>query len=581
MASTFVSFAGLSHDRQVTAATHRTLATGRVVLALLTTFAVAVDLPGAISTTGLVQLLLIIYSIYSIAVLSLIWAAPPTATRLANLIHRVDVVVVAIVALLAAPGLALFPLLVFALITSAFRGGLRPALVSALVIFAGLMLHTLLFSATARSEAAAVLLGVAVLVLALVFGDVADWQQVLRAEAELVARLNALIQAERGLSSSLQAVLASLSQLAGTREAQLLFADTTTGRAYLWKLDSVAPSERSPFHWRELGPAEGRAHLFDLPPSVAIVQAIRRPDGRVSALALDADGQRVPPDELRFDDRLGQTLLTLGAWQTVVCLPVVISDESTARLYLAGAVVPRHSPRELRILMRVVRQVFPALYNLYLLRRLRTRAGELERARVARELHDGVIQSLIGLEMHLDVAKRDAPPELAATLQSIQDGLRQEVLNVRDLMLQMRPLDADRRNLLQIIVDLVERFRRDSGVHTHFVSELDEVDLPPRACRELARIVQEALVNIRRHSGAANAVVRLGARDGSWVLSIDDDGRGFDFAGRLSHEALESSRKGPVVIKERVRTIGGALRIESTPGSGSRLEITIPQRTHG
>jgi len=88
-------------------------------------------------------------------------------------------------------------------------------------------------------------------------------------------------------------------------------------------------------------------------------------------------------------------------------------------------------------------------------------------------------------------------------------------------------------------------------------------------------------VNVRKHSGARHVLVRFAAQDGTWRLVIDDDGHGFDFSGRLSQAELDAARKGPLVIKERVRSIGGELAIESHPGQGTRLEITLPQKGHG
>jgi signal transduction histidine kinase len=130
---------------------------------------------------------------------------------------------------------------------------------------------------------------------------------------------------------------------------------------------------------------------------------------------------------------------------------------------------------------------------------------------------------------------------------------------------------------LRFLADTVERFQRETGITARFVSEAAEIDLPPRLCRELARIVQEGLVNIRKHSGATRALVRLARKDERWTLTVEDDGRGFPFSGRFSHAELEAVGKGPLVIKERVRLIEGELTIESNPGRGSRLEISVPQ----
>ena len=102
------------------------------------------------------------------------------------------------------------------------------------------------------------------------------------------------------------------------------------------------------------------------------------------------------------------------------------------------------------------------------------------------------------------------------------------------------------------------------------------MDLPQKVCRELARIVQESLVNVRKHSGAHNVLVRLAQRAGNLQLTVEDDGKGFSFSGRLSGAELESSGKGPSVIRERVRLLDGELAIESNPGHGARLEVRIP-----
>jgi signal transduction histidine kinase len=135
--------------------------------------------------------------------------------------------------------------------------------------------------------------------------------------------------------------------------------------------------------------------------------------------------------------------------------------------------------------------------------------------------------------------------------------------------------------ILEHLADLVGQFQRQTGIAAHFVSEIDEVSLSPRVSAEIARIVQEALVNVRKHSGARNVLVRVSAPAGYWKFEVDDDGRGFGFAGRYSQADLEIGRKGPVVIRERVRAIGGTLALESAPGQGARVEVWLPRGIHG
>jgi signal transduction histidine kinase len=234
--------------------------------------------------------------------------------------------------------------------------------------------------------------------------------------------------------------------------------------------------------------------------------------------------------------------------------------------------------RARRWLASALPQVALALHNVYLLGHLRSRATAMERSRIARELHDGVIQSLVGLEMRVDVLRRrvepgDVPQELA----EIQARLREEVLNVRELMNQVRPVAAGTDDLPALLASIADRFRRDCGIETHFVCTLPRVRLTPHRVREIVRIVQEALVNIRKHSGARTVVLRLDQAGDRCVLTIDDDGRGFEFTGRQTLDELDASRRGPLVIKERVRLAGGTLLVDSAPGRGSRLEISIPR----
>jgi two-component system sensor histidine kinase DegS len=213
-----------------------------------------------------------------------------------------------------------------------------------------------------------------------------------------------------------------------------------------------------------------------------------------------------------------------------------------------------------------------------LLARLRSETAHTERARLGCELHDGAIQSLISLEMQVEVLRHrtagDAPG-VAEDLARIRWLLHDEILNLRELMMQMRPVDPEQ--LIPFLADLVDRFRRDTAIGARFVSQVEEVKLRPAVCREVARVVQEALINVRKHSAARNVLVLLAYRDDRLCLAIDDDGRGFGFEGRLGQAELDAARRGPIVIKERIRSIGGTLAVESLPGRGARLEITLPR----
>ena len=103
-------------------------------------------------------------------------------------------------------------------------------------------------------------------------------------------------------------------------------------------------------------------------------------------------------------------------------------------------------------------------------------------------------------------------------------------------------------------------------------------DASPQACRELARTLQEALVNVRKHGAARHVMVLFSGDPLHWKLVVDNDGRPFEFAGRLTLAELEAARRGPLVIKERVREMGGELVIESSADRGVRLDILLRRR---
>jgi signal transduction histidine kinase len=230
--------------------------------------------------------------------------------------------------------------------------------------------------------------------------------------------------------------------------------------------------------------------------------------------------------------------------------------------------------KRLRFLQNVISHVSPVLHNVYLLRRLRLRAGAIERARVARELHDSVIQALIGVEMQIDVTRRSAGVTggLAERLGHIQDLLREEILNVRDLMDHLRARPTDTKHLLERLTELSDRFQRETGIEARFRSDAGRAELHPDLCHELTRVVQEALTNVRRHSGASEVSINLAVDDWAWKLIIVDNGKGFGWEGSASHAELAAGRLGPRTIRERVEAIGGKLQVRSGP-RGARLEI--------
>jgi two-component system nitrate/nitrite sensor histidine kinase NarX len=222
----------------------------------------------------------------------------------------------------------------------------------------------------------------------------------------------------------------------------------------------------------------------------------------------------------------------------------------------------------------------PALHNIYLVSYRRSHTVRQERARLARQLHDGPIQSLIGAEMQVDALCRRADADSrvrlpAIELRNVQAILRQEVLGLRELMVRMKPLDVTPEELPAYLSQVVNRFSRDSGIRGSFVAEGPPAGPARQHCVELARLVQEALSNVRKHSGATRVSVSLRTRDDGVSLVVEDNGRGFAFEGSMTITKDSPTSSAPEVLRESVESLGGQLVIDSKPGRGARLEITI------
>jgi signal transduction histidine kinase len=196
-------------------------------------------------------------------------------------------------------------------------------------------------------------------------------------------------------------------------------------------------------------------------------------------------------------------------------------------------------------------------------------AQEAERARLARELHDEAGQALTALALHLRALEEDVPTE---ALRERVAGLRRQVGSattaLRELATRLRPSALRERGLAIAIEEHAERVRAGSGIAVEVDLRGLELDLPDEVQIGLFRVVQEALTNVVRHSGASTASVVATAQGRRIRLVVDDDGRGFDTSAPTDHLGLAG-------IRERVELLGGRLRVESSAGAGTAVLVDL------
>jgi two-component system sensor histidine kinase UhpB len=193
---------------------------------------------------------------------------------------------------------------------------------------------------------------------------------------------------------------------------------------------------------------------------------------------------------------------------------------------------------------------------------------EEERARVARDLHDEVNQSLTGLLLRLEAAREAAPPELEGELAETKALANQAMRELLSLARQLRPTALDDLGLVAAIAGQVDQIAR-GGVEAVLREEGDFSDLDDDVQLVVYRVAQEALTNAARHSEAKRIGVSLRCSGGGVELEVADDGRGF---------AFEQSERGLGIggMRERALLVGAELTIESRPGHGTTVRLQIP-----
>jgi signal transduction histidine kinase len=576
----------------------RWLATARVFLAVALLVAVWMD-PSEIRHSLWAYGLLVFYIAQGVGVMLLLRRRQRSTESFRFVVHAADVLWPVLLWPFAASQAGFFLFFVFVMAAAAYRWGLWETVGTALAAISLLWTESFLFSLgltqwldarlavhhwpllhadlTALEPKRLFMISIYLVVMGLLLGYLAEQQKQLRAEKSVVARILGRARVEIGLTGTLQEIVGELLGMYAARAALVASQESNSYRVFVAEV-RAPHNGSSGFQWLDTAACDRDVFLFDCPAETGF--ATRNAQGSEKAFhvtAIDREGDRVLVDISKFLSRMA----TQRAFRSLIWVSFSLGKEWSGRIFLLDPGLTGDIGEELHFLQDMVRQVGPAVYNVYLLRRLRLRAGAVERARFARELHDGAVQSLIAVEMQVDVLRRQAATQsqpISDELSRIQGLLREEVLKLRELMHQMKSLDVDSNKLLPFLNDAVDRFQRETGITARFVADLEQLEMPSPMCRELARIVQEALVNVRKHSGAKHVLVRMSANDSEWMISIEDDGRGFPFEGKLSQEQMDAAGKGPLVIKERVRLVEGELTIESTPGHGARLEIRIPQK---
>lgn len=222
------------------------------------------------------------------------------------------------------------------------------------------------------------------------------------------------------------------------------------------------------------------------------------------------------------------------------------------------------------------------LSQAYLVRTMRETAVTTERLRLARDLHDGVLQTLTGAALQLQTARRLLASDTEAAedrLSQVQRIIAAGQNDLRFFIQQLGPRRNDELgvavNVRERIVELADRVRRQWGLPVGVAMEPENLHVPDRLVNDVFLLTHEALVNAARHSRASSIQLAVTQAPSSLAIAVEDDGQGFAFEGHFTLEDLQRLQLGPRTLRERVAALGGALEL-ATGASGSRLKITVP-----
>jgi signal transduction histidine kinase len=418
------------------------------------------------------------------------------------------------------------------------------------------------------------ILGAGTLISGLGMGYLGAREREHLARQQFLEKVTRLLQFDRGLAESIRQALGEIAVSFRCEQACLAIREEDLERLFVWK---VRPSEREPNSPEMLPLSRSDTFLADSL-EVSMCWEFRNGDGegfgwdrRSAQLFRDIP---MPPTATRDE---------FGA-KSLMAVTIEAGGRPAGRVLLINPSSPNGSPRrfskgDLRWLEQIVRHLGPPLENVFLLRHLRARAVEAERSRISRDLHDGILQTLLSLNIQLGVLRQkttQTPEQACAELGSLQKTVQQESEELRRFVTDLRPLRVESADMRELMLGFAERFRNEQGMGVDLFIEDRNLTLPDRICRELFQIYRESLHNVKKHANASHVVVKLGQDEAKVFLVIDDNGRGFSFSGRYTSEELDRLRLGPISIKERTRGVGGTLTVESNPGHGARLTVEIP-----
>ena len=376
-------------------------------------------------------------------------------------------------------------------------------------------------------------------------------------------------QDPRQVQSALDAAVRGIAGLVPVDEVLQLIVDRVrplVGAQYaaLGIVDATGRIERFPTSGVS---DETRERIGALPQGHGMLGLIIRENRPFRVADINADPRRhgFPPNHPPMTSFLG--------------VPITVKGATVGRLYLTNKIgAAEFSGEDQSLVETFALHAGIAMENARLHEQLQRLAVVDERERISKDLHDGIIQNMYAVGLSLEDVPDlmdDDRTEAAARVERAIESIHLAIQDIRNFIFGLRPGLLEGTSLVAGLAALVEQYRHNMIVDVELRIPDDMPEPPAEVVGQLLGIVSESLSNVVRHSRATRASLELSAPDdgATWELRIEDNGVGFDPAGvvKLGHQGLANTRG-------RAAAIGGTALIDSSPGSGTRVVVRVPNQ---
>ncbi len=351
----------------------------------------------------------------------------------------------------------------------------------------------------------------------------------------------------------------------------LVLRDPETGRYFTWDVArprgkrlriALRITDEDPFPLPFAAETEGLL-ANDVRPSTGTALCYDVLSGAIKRKAL------VPP--LRLPDP--------RAAHAVIVAPVLIQRELRGHAIVLREARGKFTRDDLEFLLLLVAQAAAGFENVRLQEKTEEYAVAEERGRIARDLHDGFIQSLAGIDLRLEACKvlmRRDPTRVPRALEDLHQAVDRGYREVRHYMNVLREPRRHEERLWAALDRVAAEFQNRHGLRVRMERPQSEPALEPAIAHDLTQIAREAFANAVRHGHASQVVVKVACRPTHLLLAVRDNGSGFTSQTGSEGNGFLAPAAAPWSIRERTAALGGALRVRSRPGRGAEIMVTIP-----